>query len=107
MDHAARRRRHIPEGVHMRHHVVAEPALVFGDGRKVDVVEVRAHLGDRLLGDRDPELALRFGEREPEPTPEPMAGLRTEERQHRLRGIALGERGAIGVVTHRMRKSVE
>ena len=46
--------RPVAEGVHVRHHVVAEALLVRRHRGEVDVVEVRAHLRDRLVGDRDP-----------------------------------------------------
>ena len=66
MDEAARRRRDVAERVDVRHHVVAEAPLVRRDRVEVDVVEVRAHLRDRLVGNRNAELLLGLGEREPE-----------------------------------------
>ena len=57
---APRRRRHIAEGVDVRHHVVAEASLVRRDGIEVDVVEMRAHLRERLVGNRHAELLLRL-----------------------------------------------
>jgi hypothetical protein len=40
--------------VDVRHHVVPEAPLVRRDRREVDVVEVRAHLRDRFVGNRIP-----------------------------------------------------
>ena len=59
VDERLRRRRDVAERVDVRHHVVAEAPLVRGDGVEVDVVEVRAHLRERLVGNRNAELAAR------------------------------------------------
>ena len=92
MDEAARRGRDVAERVHVRHDVVAEPALVRRDDVEVDVVEMRAHLRDRVVGNRNAELLFGFGEREPELAPETMPLRRRPELEHRLRCVSLGER---------------
>ena len=107
MDDPAGRGRHIAERVHVCHHVVPEPALVFRHRGEVDVVQMRAHLVERGLGDVDAERTLGFREREPEPSPEPVSHLRAPEFEHGGRGVAVGQRGAILGVRHEMRKSVE
>ena len=48
MDERPRRRRLVAEGVHVRHDVVPEAPLVARGRGEVDVVEVRAHLRQRL-----------------------------------------------------------
>ena len=78
-----RRRRDVAERVDVRHHVVPEPPLVRGDRLEVDVVEMRAHLRDRLVGDRHAQLLLGFGEREPEAPPESVPRLRRPQLEHR------------------------
>ena len=57
--------RGVAEGVNVRHDIMTEPSLVRGDGRKIHIVQVLAHLGDRLVGNLDAERFLRFGEGEP------------------------------------------
>ena len=52
VDEAAGGGGHVAKGVHVGHHVVAKALLVRRHGREVDVVEVRAHLRDRLVGNR-------------------------------------------------------
>ena len=94
-----RRRRDVAERVDVRHHVVAEAPLVRGDDVEVDVVEVRAHLRDRLVGNRNAELLLGFGEREPEPAPEAVARRRRPELEHRFRST--GGRAYLRVVVER------
>ena len=107
MDDALRRGGDIAEGVHVRHHVVPEALLVPGNDGEIDVVEVRAHLLNRRRGDVDAERPLVLREREPEPAPEPVPGLRAPQFEHRLGGVAFGERGLVLRVRHEMRKSVE
>ena len=99
--------RDVAEGVDVRHHVVAEPPLVDRHLLEVDVVEVGAHLRQRLVGDRHAERLLGLREGQPEPTPEPVARLRRPELQHRPGGVPLGERRGVAIVRgHRMKKSV-
>ena len=108
MNELVRGGRDVAERVHVRHHVVAEAALVHGHRLEVDVVEVRAHLRERFVRNGHAEPLLRLREREPEPAPEPVPHLRRPQLQHRLRGVALGERRRVAVVRrHRITKSVE
>jgi hypothetical protein len=51
----------IAEGVDVCHHVVPEPTLVPRGNLEIGVVQVRPHLGDGLLWNVEPELALGFG----------------------------------------------
>jgi len=89
---ATRRRRRLSEGVHVRHHVVAESLLVFCDLREMDVVEMQLHLGDGFRRNVHAEVALGLREREPQTPPEPVPCLRRPKREHRCRGVTLGER---------------
>src|SRR5207248_1753972 len=88
------------------HHVVPIPLLILRDGREVDVVEMPAHLRDRLRRNVDAELAFRLGERQPQATPVPIARGRRPELEHRPGRVPLGERRGIAlVVGHRRAKS--
>ena len=49
----------IAEGVDVGHHVVAEATLVAAGRREVGVVQVRPHLRQRLLGDREARARAR------------------------------------------------
>ena len=69
VDDRPRRRGGVAEGMDVGHHVVPEPALVGARRLEVDVVDLRAQLGDLRLGDLQAELALRLGQRDPEPSP--------------------------------------
>ena len=107
MDESARRGRDVAERVDVRHHVVAKAPLVRGDDVEVDVVEMRAHLRDRLVRNRHAELLLRFGEREPELAPQAVSHRRRPELEHRLRRVPLGERRRVAIVSrHRTANSV-
>src|ERR1700737_2570645 len=90
----------ISKSVHVRHHVVAKALLVLGHRVEVDVVEVRLHLANRLFGNRYAQLTLRFGEREPQSTPQAVTGCRRPKLKHRRRRISLSERRAIPVCHH-------
>src|SRR5947207_11846009 len=63
----------VTESVDMSHHVVPEPFLVRGDRIEIDLVEGCPHLADRVLGNGDSQLALRFGEGKPQAAPKSMA----------------------------------
>ena len=58
-----------PEGVDMRHHVVADLALLLRREGEVDVSEVVPHLPQLLLRDVEAQLLLRLGQPEPELAP--------------------------------------
>ena len=90
--------RDVAERVDVRHHVVPEATLVRGDGVEVDVVEVRAHLRDRLVGNRHAELLLGLGEREPERRQSPWRVRGDQSSSIASRRVALGERRGVGVV---------
>jgi hypothetical protein len=107
MEIGARRGGLVAEGVDVRHHVVPEPALVPRRRGEVRVVQVRAHLGQRFLGNGEPQLALRLREREPQPAPEPDTVRLAPEDLHRRRGVAGAQRRAPAVVGHRNTRSVK
>ena len=101
VDHRARRRGLLAEGVHVGHHVVPEPLFVLRRLPQVGVVEVRPHLGDRGLGDGEPELPLALGQRQPDAAPEADAVRLAPEALHLGGGVAGAERGTVAVVGHR------
>ena len=101
------RGRLLAEGVHVRHHVVPEAALVPGRGGEIGVVQVGPHLGQRLLGNGEAQLALRFRQGQPEPAPQADAVRLAPERLHRGRGVAGAQRRAPAVVAHRKTRSVK
>ena len=69
MDDALGRRAGVAERVHMRHDVVAELVLVLGSLVIVDVVDVRSHLLNLLRFNRQPQLHLTLGQRDPQLAP--------------------------------------
>jgi len=82
----------IAERVNVRHHVMTKSLLVGGNGLEVDLVEIGAHLLDRSVRDRDPQLTLGLGERQPKTAPKPVTRCRRPQLEHRLRCVPLGER---------------
>jgi hypothetical protein len=103
----AGRGRLLTEGVHVRHDVVPEAALVAGGGDEIGVVEVGPHLGQRLLRNGEAQLALRFRQRQPQPAPQADAVRLAPECLHRGRGVAGAQRRAPAVVAHRKTRSVK
>ena len=83
----------------MGHHVVTEFALVTLGGGEVDVVGVRLQLGDLFGRDRQAQLGLGLGERDPKFAPGPKLPLRTPETAHLFGGVTGNER-IIVVVGH-------
>ena len=75
MDDGSSCRGRFTQEVDMGHHIVAEAGLVFGGPLEVDVVHDVAHLTESLFGeglsaDLETDLALRFRQGQPEPTPD-------------------------------------
>ena len=66
------------KSVYMRHHIVSEAAFECGYLSEVDIVQVRSHLPKGVIGNGDarPDLALRFGQREPQAPPETVTRTR-------------------------------
>src|SRR2546427_12757436 len=56
------------------------------------VVQVRAQLSERPVGDGEAELALGLHEREPQPPPQADPPALSPQRLHRGRGVALAQR---------------
>ena len=69
VDHAVRAGRPLSVGVHVRHDVVSQALLVCGGRFEVDVLEVLPEVRDLFRRDREAELMLGFGEREPDAAP--------------------------------------
>jgi hypothetical protein len=86
---------------------MAEPALVAAGGGEIHVVQVGAHLGERRLGNVEPELPLRLREREPQAPPQPDPMRLPPEALHRGRRVAAAERRLPAVVAHRNTRSVK
>src|SRR4029079_7761015 len=87
---------------------VRKGGCVRANDAEVVSVETRAHLRERLVGNRYAELALRLGEREPEPSPQTMPRGGRPKLEHRGGCVALSERRRISIGRcHRMPKSVQ
>src|SRR5687767_6349099 len=95
MDERLRGRRGIAESMYVCHNVVTESLLVIGNRVEVDLVEVRAHLPNRVIRNLNAQLALRFGEGQPETAPQAVARCRGPQLEHRSGGVSLGQRRAI------------
>ena len=80
------------EGVHVRHDIVAEAALVPRRGGEIGVVEVGAHGRECGVGDVESELPLRLGQGQPHAAPAPDPIRLAPELLHGRRGVASGER---------------
>jgi hypothetical protein len=101
MNEGTRRGRLLPQRVDVRHDVVAEAALVLRGEAQVGIIEVLAQLLDGALGNREPQLALRLQQSEPEAAPESHAMRLTPKRLHGRRRIAAAERRLPAAVAHR------
>src|SRR5688572_24090475 len=93
MDEGTRGRRLIAEMMDVRHHVVTQPALVFGGFVEIGVVEMLAQLLQRRVRDLEAELFLRFHQGQPEAAPQTDAPALAPQRLHRGRGVPHGQRG--------------
>src|SRR5690606_35164858 len=89
--------RRVSERVHVCHHIVPEATLVSCYSVEVYVIQMSAHLVDRLERDVDPQLPLRLRERQPEPPPQTVALARRPELEHGPGCVAFSERGGIAV----------
>jgi len=89
-------------GVDVGHHVVAQLAFVAGRSLEVHVVHMGLQLVDLALGNRQAQLGLRLGQRNPEPPPRAELALRTPQRAHLRRGITANQRIVVLIqtVTH-------
>ena len=83
-----RQRGNRAEGMHVGHHIVATPLLLFRGHRVIDVVEVRLHLRDLLGADRQPQAALSLGQLDPQPPPRPESTVVRENGLHLFGGVA-------------------
>src|SRR5207247_2162629 len=91
-----RRRRLLAKMMDVRHHVVPQALFVLGRAVEIGVVEVVADLGQRAIGDVEPELLLGLQQREPEPPPQPDPPALAPQRLHRGGGVAGAERRGVG-----------
>jgi len=87
-------------GVDVGHHIVPDLALPPLGVLVIDVARVRTQLGDLRLGDREPQLLLRFGQRDPEAAPRPELEIGGEEVRHLPRRVPLGQRVGGSVSLH-------
>ena len=91
MDNRTRLGGAVAKGMDMGHHVVAKFLLVGGRQGEIDIVEVLTHILEMVLGARQPQLGLDFGQRQPEPAPGPELLVGTEQLAHFPGGVALDE----------------
>ena len=84
-------------GADVRHHVVAQPAFVFGGLFVVDVINMRAHFGNLVVRDGKPQLLFALREGDPELPPGGEFEVGREDALHFPRGIS----GAQGVFVDR------
>src|SRR5213593_4133376 len=96
VNEGTRRRRLLAKMMDVRHHVVPQALLVLGRAVEIGVVEVAAELGQRAIGDVEPELLLGLQQREPEPPPQPDPPALAPQRLHRGGGVAGAERRGVG-----------
>ena len=86
----------LAEVVDVRHHVVTQALLVLRRAIQVGVVQVRPHFRQGRRRDGEPELLLRFHQRQPEPAPQPDSFPVPPQHLHGRGGIALAQRGLVG-----------
>ncbi len=82
----------IAVGVDMSHHVVAQATFVLPRGLKIDLVRLALHLGQLLVGDRQPQFLFRFGQGDPQPPPRPKFPLVPPQTAHFLRRVTADQR---------------
>ena len=85
-------------GLHVGHHVVPQSALVTVGRLEVDVVDVLLELSDLLRCDRQPELRLGLGQRDPKPPPRAELPPRAPEGAHLGRAVSGNERVVVNQV---------
>ena len=78
----------LAEGEHMRHNIMANLVLVRGGSGIVNVVYVRAHFGDLLLGYGNAKLALALRKGNPKPSPCRELAVIGKNAFHLLAGVA-------------------
>ena len=92
MDVGPGARGHLAELMDVRHHVMSEVRLDFGDAFEVDFIPARAELGDRLVRNHHSEFTLDLGQRDPQIAPGESLPERREHVGH-LRGrVAIDQR---------------
>ena len=77
------------EMAQMGDHVVAGLGLDLGDPVEVEPGRGLAQRRKLFAGDRQPELGLGLGQRDPKPAPQTVAVLGGKELRHFGRGVAL------------------
>ena len=80
------------EHMNMAHYVMAKFGFLLRRRFEVDVVKMRAHLFELLIGDREPELLFGFRKRKPQPAPCGMFALRRPVVTHFPAGITPRQR---------------
>ena len=89
------------EGVNVGHHIVTEACLPVCGGGEIDLLHRRRHLLYCFGADAgDSQIALGFGEFEPEVAPEGEFSLGGEEGEHFLGSVAAYQGGFIAIVCH-------
>jgi hypothetical protein len=87
-------RANVAVGMHVGNHIVPEPLLIRGRGGEVDVIDMGPEFGDLRGGDFESQLALGFGQRDPQFPPGAVPDLRRPEPAHVARGVA-GYQGVV------------
>ena len=85
-------------GVNVRHDIVAHLPLPPVGQLKINVVRMRLHLGNLLVGNIEPELLLAFGQNDPQTPPRGEFTLIGKNLLHFPAGIAPAEGVDIGIV---------
>ncbi len=83
------------------HHVVPQLALVAGRQLEVDVVDGGSQFVNLRLRDRQTQLALGLGQRDPQFTPGRVDALPRPKPAHRFRGVAANQ----GIFVKLLRRS--
>jgi hypothetical protein len=97
----------IAEGMDVGHHIVAKAPFVPRCRSQVGVIEVLPHLADRRLRNLQSQLALGFGQGEPESAPEGNSAGLSPQRLHCRRRVSGAQRRAPAILGHRKTRSVK
>src|SRR4051794_10935734 len=107
MKKGARCGRLVSKGVNMSHDVMPETTLIACGRSQVRAVEMSPHLAQGRFRNVQPELALRFGQGQPQPAPESDPVWLAPQRLHGGRGIPGAEGRLPTIATHRNTRSVK
>ena len=92
----------LAERMDMGHDIVPQVLFQGLGPLEVDVVQVRPHLGQLGVGDRQAQFLLGLGQRQPEPPPRAEPRRRAERPRHLLAGIPRDQRRLEPLVQRRV-----